>query len=99
MANSKTGPNIYVDTASEQVTADRTKVSYVLFTPSAANDMIVLSNSSLGPNILTIQSAVAKETKVVDTSRRPLVFPNGIYVQTLSSGALATIVTTQGNEV
>lgn len=99
MANAKTGPNIYVDTASDQLTTDRTKVAYIMFTPSAANDQIVLRSSSSSSNILVIQSAVAKETKVIDLSRRPMVFPNGIYVQTLSSGASATIVTTQGNEV
>ena len=54
MANSKTGPNIYVDTAGEQVTADRTKVAYIMFTPGAANDTMVLSSSSIGPVMMKV---------------------------------------------
>jgi len=99
MANSQIGPNIYIDTASEQVTVGSTKVSYIFFTPSAIGDLITLSSSSGGTSILTVQSAVAEETKLLDVSFRPLVFPNGIYISALSSGAVATIVTTRGSEI
>lgn len=93
MANAVTGNKIYID-ATGAVTTERTKVSYILFTPDAANDQLILRETSGGANCINIRASVAKETMTIDLSATPAVFNNGIYVQTLSTSATATLITT-----
>lgn len=97
MANSTTGNKIYIDSTGE-ITDARTKVAYIMFTPSASNDALILKETSSGSAVLKIQAATAKTTLQYDFSRKPLVFNNGIYVDTLTSGAVVTLVTTQGGD-
>jgi hypothetical protein len=93
MANSVQGNKIYID-ATGTVADSRTKVAYILFTPGAANDQLILRETSGGSDIFYIRSATANETMRFDFALAPLVFNNGIYVQTLTSGAKAVLVTT-----
>jgi hypothetical protein len=99
MANVRCGNSCYVDstgyisaTGSKQV-----KVAYITFTSDAAADTITFKDASTsGALKMTVKSAVADETVVLDFSTTPLVFPNGIYVSAISANCTATIITTTG---
>ncbi len=94
MANASLLGKIYLDSTGS--VADRTiKVAHILFTPSTANDQLILSESASGSNCISIQSSTAKTTMHFDFSYCPIIFNNGIYVKTLTSGATATLVTTR----
>lgn len=95
MANSYSGGRIVVDTASEQVIATdrKIKVSYILFTPDAADDQIVIRESSSGAIVFKLSSSTAKENMLLDFSREPVVM-NGVYVDSVSSNAVAVLYTT-----
>ena len=95
MANAITGNKVYVATTGE-ITTSRTKIAYILFTPDAANDQLVLRETASGANCVSIRGATAKQTALYDFSNCPLVFNNGVYIQTLTSGATATLITVQG---
>ena len=94
MANVQSGPLIFVDSAGE-LTASSTLVSYIVFTPNTALDSINLRGSATGPDILFLRAAVAKDTQIYDFSFKPLVFTNGIFIESITSGAKATIITTK----
>lgn len=94
MANVRTGNKFYVDSTGE-LTSVRTQVAYILFTPANAGDQIVLRESAAGADVFQLQAAVADDTKHFDFSARPIVFPNGIYVQTLTTGAKAVFILTE----
>jgi hypothetical protein len=95
MANAIRGNKIYIDSTGS-VTTTRTKVAHILFTPDAASDQMILRESSSDSDCFIIRGATAKETIHISMEQVPMVFSNGIYVQTLTSGAKAVIVTTQG---
>lgn len=94
MANTQRGNKIFIDTTGE-VTTKKTLVSYILFTPDAANDQLLLKEESGGADVFYIRQSTAKNTEMYDFSLKPLVFENGIYVQTITSGAKAVLITTQ----
>lgn len=96
MANAVRGNKIYVD-ATGSLTTRRTKIAYILFTPDAANDEIALREASSDVDCFYLRAATAKNTMVIDLSNAPAVFNNGIYVQTLTSGAKAVLITVQGS--
>lgn len=95
MANSYTNGRIVIDTASEQVVAtDRTvKISYILFTPDAANDQIIVRESAGGPILFKLSASTAKEDLLLDFTGDPIV-ARGIYVDTVSANAVAVLYTT-----
>lgn len=97
MANNRTGNKFYVDSTGE-LTADKTLVSYILFTPDAANDQMVIRESSNGADVLYFRAATAKDTQLFDFSAKPLVFPNGVYIQTLTTGAKASFILTEAGK-
>lgn len=92
MAITSLANKIYVDSTGV-VTDSRTKVAYILFTPSAANDSVTFKETSGGSDILFIQGATAKTTMQIRFEDVPMLF-NSIYVSQISSGAKMTIVTT-----
>lgn len=97
MANATSGNKIFVDSTgnvSDQVT---TKITYILFTPNAAADVLILREAPDGPDCLRIKRATA-DSAVYDFSRKPLVFNTGVYVQQISNGAVATLVTSKGSD-
>lgn len=96
MANTVMGNKIYVDDTGSITTA-RIKVAYVFLTPASTNDGITLSESENGSPAMVINCDGDKKMVMIDVSRRPMVF-NGLFIQDISSGAVATIVTTQGND-
>lgn len=93
MANARTSNKIYIDSTGE-ITTSAIKVSYIVFTPDTANDQIILKETSSGPTCLKVRGATAKDSIILDFSISPALF-NGLYIDTLSSGATATIITTE----
>lgn len=94
MANVRLGNKVYVDSTGAAVES-RVMVAYILFTANTALDEMVIKETSDGDPILYLRAATAKNTMMFDFSRKPLVFENGIYIATITSGAKATFVTTQ----
>lgn len=95
VANNRSANKILIDATGVAVEGI-VKVAYILFTPNSANDEILIRDTASGDDSFYLRAAVAKDTKYFDFSRAPLVFANGIYIQTLTSGAKAVIVTTTG---
>ncbi len=93
MANSIVGNKIYIDSTG-LVTEDRQLVVHALFTPAAADDKVILRETSSGSDVIILQCATAKDTKHFSFELIPMLFGNGIYVQTITSGAKLTLVTT-----
>lgn len=97
MANATTGNKIYVE-ATGALATTRKKVAYIIFTPDAANDEIIIKETSAGDTCLHLRGATAKQSLLFDFSNKPLVFQNGIYVSTLTSSAKAVLITTESGE-
>lgn len=92
MANARSGNIIFIDTASSQITSDlNLKIASILFTSSSAGDALELRESSSGSTKVYIKNGTANDTAqfIFET---PIVFSQGIYVQTISSGAKAILV-------
>jgi hypothetical protein len=96
MANVRASNTIYVDATGTCSASEKgIKVAYVVFTPDAANDQLILRDKdATGNKKLNIRGATAKETLFFDFSYAPIHFANGIYIDTLTAGAVATLVTT-----
>lgn len=94
MANTRIGNKILIDSTGS-ITDVPTKVMYILFTPNTANDELTLRETSSGSDCFYIRGSSAKQTDIYRFEMCPLVFANGIFVQTLTSGAKAVLVTTQ----
>lgn len=98
MANARIANKILIDSTGVIVEGP-IKVAYVLFTANTANDEILIRETASGADCFHVRAATAKDTKYFDFSRAPLVFSNGIYVQTLTSGAKAVMITTTGTTI
>lgn len=97
MANTTSSNMIFIDSTGT-VTDSPVKIAYILFTPNTANDELLLRMTSSGSNCFYAREATAKKTITYDFSRKPLVFVNGLHVETLTSGAKVVIVTTKAGE-
>ncbi len=96
MANVQNGNSFYVDSTGALTTSKNVRVSQIVFTPAAANDQMILKNEGTsGALKIKIRGSTANETTSIQFTT-PLIFPGGIYVDTVTSGALATIITTGG---
>lgn len=93
MANVIRGNKIYIDSTGS-VTTQRVKIAYILFTPDAAHDELVLRETASDSDTFYLRQDTAKDTKMYDFSLAPLVFNNGLYIQTLTAGAKCVIITT-----
>jgi hypothetical protein len=99
MANVSQSGTIYVN-ATGLLYTGRVKVAYILFTPATTGDLIELQDGTAGssPIKCKIYGATATDTKLIDLSANPLVFNSGIYCNTLTAGATATLVLTTKGE-
>jgi len=68
------------------------KLKMVIFTPDAANDNLVLQETSGTSVLLNLKAATAKDTVIFNFSDNPIVFPTGVYCATLSANATATLI-------
>lgn len=93
MANAKVGNVWHCDSTGSLTTEPRQLVAEVLLTTAATGDTLILRDVSNGANLLTIKGAAADSTYQYSFISSPLFFPSGIYVQELTSGANAMIVT------
>lgn len=92
MANTRNGNTWHVDSAGTLTTDKNVKVSHILFTSSGAGDSIVITDASGGNDKITLKQATANDTKQFEFEQSPLVFPNGIHITSLSTGAKAVLV-------
>jgi hypothetical protein len=93
MANVRLANTVYLDTASTLVVDTiNTKVAGIIFTSDNVGDVLELAESSTSGLKLTIKAKDADKTDYYDFSDNKLVFSQGIYVTTLTSGAKATLV-------
>lgn len=98
MANEFNSNTLYIDTASTAaLTRKNIRVSYITFTSSGAGDNLILKDTDgSGALKISIKNAVANDTITLSFDENPLVFPNAIYIDTLTSGATATLVLKTG---
>lgn len=106
MANTQSGNTFYVDSASSASTAQSfiqrapTLVTEIILTSNAAGDTVVIcdvapgTTPSQGNNKITLSSGVAKDSKTVRFYDQAIVFPNGVWIASISSGATCTLLTT-----
>lgn len=93
MANVQNSNSFYVDSTGSLTDISNQRVSTILFTASSPNDAMTLTDGSGGATKVVISASIANDTKWFQF-RAPIVFPNGIYVSAIDSGATATIITT-----
>jgi hypothetical protein len=103
VANARNANTYYImevsasGTATSFINEKNVQVTHIVFVSDAAGDAIVLNDksasaSSAGAVKLKIAATGADETILLDFSAHPIVFPNGIWVSSLSSNAVATLV-------
>ena len=100
MANARTGNKIFIDSTGAVISGANqpVKIAYILFTPNSTHDELLLRETVNGDDCLYLRLDLAKDTRLFDFSRKPIVFNNGIYVQTLSSGPKAVLITTSAGD-
>lgn len=93
MANILNGNTFYIDTAgSEDLVRKQALVAYIVVTATGANARIVLNDVGTNPVVkLDLRVATAGTTEIFRFEEKPLLFPNGIRVSTLTN-AVATLV-------
>jgi hypothetical protein len=98
MANTVQSGSIYIDTNSAQVYSKPARVAYIIYTSSAAGDTLTLRDGDAGtdPLKITIKNPTNTNTIFFDFSKVPLRFQDGIYVSTLSTSSIATLILTSG---
>ena len=103
MANVLNSNSWYIDTASSAGTAstflaeDNIQVTHIVFCSKLAADSIVLADKSAtaaaaGSTKMKIVADAAEQTVYIDLADHPLVFPNGVWVVSLSPNAVCTLV-------
>lgn len=93
MANAQNSNSFYIDSTGSLTTIKNQRVCSITFTAAAADDTIVLKDTDTsGALKIKVQAATAKQTFQIPFDP-PIVFPGGIYVSTITAGAIATIVT------
>lgn len=94
MANARSGNVIYIDSSGSVTDEKGLRVAHIIFTTSGANDAIEIRDSSSGTTKFYAKHVTANDTKHFSLDTIPIYFANGIYVQSLSSGAKAILITT-----
>lgn len=110
MANVRSGNSFYVDSASSAnssqsyIAQTQTLVTEIVFTSNATGDALVIcdvapgTTPAQGANKITVKNNLANDTKVLRFYDTPVLFPNGIWIASISSGAVATLIgTSQGS--
>lgn len=95
MANVRNGNTIYVDSTGD-LTTTATRVYYIVFSATGANAVMTLQDSGANVNKITLSHPNDKESHVFDFSARPLYFPGGVAVSTLTNGVITLVAEVQG---
>lgn len=101
MANVLNGNSFYVDTAYSTSADDLVRasvlVSYVIVTTTAANGVVLAGDvAGTSPSKLSLKLAANTSSQIFDFSRRPILFPNGIRVTTLTNCVVTFVLSNQG---
>ncbi len=96
MANVEIANTWYVDATGQLTTNKNTLVAGIVLTSNGAGDVIILKESSSSGTKVKVAAQAANQTVHLDLSDAPMVFANGIYVDTLTASAVATLITTAG---
>jgi len=96
MANVRNANTFYIDTQHisdpDALDEKNIKANYITLTATAANGRIVLADNNSNEILkLDLRVATSGDTAYFDFSDKPILFPNGIRVKTLSN-AVATVV-------
>mgnify|MGYP007100050953 CR=1 FL=1 len=97
MANAFYSGSITID-SDGAVATKAVKVAYIVYTPAASGDSLLLyDHASSGSNLkLTLKGATANNSMFFDFSNKPLSFANGIYADITASGTATLILTSEG---
>lgn len=105
MANVQNLGTYSIDTASsgggDFLESPSIRVLGIFFTPNASGDSIVLhdldtSGPSAGIHKLTLDGSVADQTDFYNLVGMNIVFPNGIWVASITASAVATLIIAPG---
>lgn len=91
MANVRNGNTIYVD-ATGDLTTTGTRVYYIVVSNTGANSVLTLQDSGADVNKIAVRGNSSHGVDILDFSARPLYFPGGVSVSTLTN-CVATLVT------
>ena len=97
MANARVGNTIHIDSTGSVTTDRNTRVVGIFFTPDANNDEVMLYETSGGPMKLHLRSSVGKLSQFYRLVDMPIIFGNGIYVGTITSGAHVCLIVSQSS--
>ena len=95
MANVRNGNTLYVD-ATGDLTTTATRVYYILVSATGNGAVIVLQDSGANVNKIRLGVANDKDTHIFDFSARPLYFPGGVAVSTLTNCTATIVAEVQG---
>ena len=103
MANVRNSNTFYIDTAAANVTAAtagnlalrNVKVLYIMIAPTGSTADFVVKDVTTGALKFSVDLAT-QETKVLDFSRRPIVFPNGISPSTVTNCRVTMVIEESG---
>lgn len=95
MANVRNGNTVYID-ATGDLTTTATRVYYIIMSATAAGAILVLQDSTANVNKLRLSHPNDKETHVFDFTQRPLYFPGGVSVTTLTNCTATIVAEVQG---
>lgn len=90
MANARSGNTFFVDTAGDLTTIG-TRVYYIIISATNNGAVLVLQDATSHVNVLRLSAVNDKDSHIFDFSARPLFFPGGIEVDTITN-MNATIV-------
>lgn len=90
MANVVSANTAYVDTAAD-VTSYKIKVTQIILTPTAANAILVLSDTVSTNKKLDLRAATSGQSLIVDLNATPMLFEGGLKVATLTN-AIVTLM-------
>jgi len=87
----------YVDSTGTLNSGKAAKVVYIIVTATSASAVLLLTDTASGnPKKLNLRVADANSTQVFDFSNSPIVFPNGVRVETLTNAVATVVYTTSG---
>lgn len=96
MANVKSNNTWYADSVGNLGSEKSVAVSYIVMTSTAANGTASLRDQQTGDKKLDLGVVASGDTKILDFSRNPIIFPNDIRVDSISNLTLTIVVTRKG---
>ena len=99
MANVLNGNSWYVDsaytTSADDLIRPSTQVNYIVVTTTAANAILVMGDvQGTSSTKMELRVAASGASQLFDFSRKPLLFPNGIRITTLTNCKATFVGTT-----